>query len=180
MIAVSFLDQIAIRADLSPHPPELARRPQKAIDVPYFPLFAINENKTEVVEDRAAYIHPSSLLAHHSPTELPQYIVYSHLQRAMPDAINTVKRQKTRMHPLTPVTTKFLTGMADKHPLFQYSKPIGSIEPVLGKPHERMCWLIPSMTSGTSQVAWPLQAQKILEKKNAKGIWERVKIVGDR
>ena len=179
MIAVSFLDQIAIRADLSPHPPEMARRPQKAIDVPFFPLFTANENKAEVMEDRAVYIHPSSLLAHHHPTELPQYIVYSHLQRAMPDAINTVKRQKTRMHPLTPVSSKFLTGMADKHPLFQYSKPIGSIEPVLGNPDERMCWVIPSMTSGTGQMAWPLQAQKILEKKNAKGTWERVKILGD-
>ena len=180
MIAVSFLDQIAIRADLSPHPPEMARRPQKAVDVPFFPLFATHENKAETVEDRAVYIHPSSLLAHHNPTELPQYIIYSHLQRAMPGTINSVKRQKTRMHPLTPVSSRFLTGMADKHPLFQCSKPIGSIEPVPGKPNERMCWVIPSMTSGTAQVAWPLQAQKVLEKKNVKGIWERVKIVGDR
>ena len=173
MLAVAFIDQIAIRADLSPDPPEISRRPQRATDVPYFALFPTHEGTAQDLEDKAIYIHPSSLLANVTPKELPQYIVYSHLQRAATNSISSVKKTKTRMHPLTPVGAKVLASMSNGHPLFELSKPIGAIESVPGRPDERMCWVIPSIIGDKGRKGWPLAAQKILEKRNERGVWVR-------
>ncbi|KAL8708722.1 MAG: hypothetical protein Q9220_006448 [cf. Caloplaca sp. 1 TL-2023] len=83
ILAAAFLDQLAIRADLSPSPPEMARAPKRAIDVPYLPLFPAHEGRrAQDLADLAVFIHPSSVLAHSPPKELPQYLVYSHLQRS--------------------------------------------------------------------------------------------------
>ncbi|KAL8955443.1 MAG: hypothetical protein Q9183_006643, partial [Haloplaca sp. 2 TL-2023] len=81
MVAAAFIDQIAIRADLSPSPAEMVRQPSRAIDVPYLPLFPIHQGRAKDVVETTVYIHPSSVLAHVPPKELPQYIVYARLQR---------------------------------------------------------------------------------------------------
>ena len=80
VVAAGFLDHVAIRADLSPNPPETHRKPTRAVDVPYLTLLPSNTSRDG--EDKAVYIHPSSPLAHLSPQECPEYVVYSYLQRA--------------------------------------------------------------------------------------------------
>ncbi|KAI5302075.1 putative ATP-dependent RNA helicase DHR1, partial [Ascosphaera atra] len=58
--AAGFIDQVAIRADLSPNPPEMPRNPKRAIDVPYFTLFPSREDgrPAKTLVERAVYIHP--------------------------------------------------------------------------------------------------------------------------
>ena len=126
ILAAGFIDQLAIRADLSPSPPEVYRKPKRAIDVPYLTLFSSHVSRGQDGEDidRAVYIHPSSILAHLSPKELPQYIVYSHLQRAAPSMIGG-KTPKVRMHALTSVSGNTLTALAQGTSLLEYGKPIG-------------------------------------------------------
>ncbi|KAF7558056.1 hypothetical protein G7046_g5915 [Stylonectria norvegica] len=76
MVATGFIDQVAIRADLTPNPPEHWRKPRRAIDIPYIPLIPVHASQ-EVESDRAVYIHPTSPLAHLSTQECPEYIVFS-------------------------------------------------------------------------------------------------------
>ncbi|KAL8882689.1 MAG: hypothetical protein Q9192_007541, partial [Flavoplaca navasiana] len=71
IVAAAFIDQLAIRADLAPSPPEMARKPSRAIDVPYFPLFPTHQGRAEDLTDVAVYIHPSSVLSHLPAKELP-------------------------------------------------------------------------------------------------------------
>ncbi|KAJ4287581.1 putative ATP-dependent RNA helicase DHR1 [Kalmusia sp. IMI 367209] len=127
--AAGFIDQVALRADLAPIPPELPRKPKTAIDVPYITLFPSQKGK--VVKDdpssQYVYIHPSSLLARTPPAKLPAYIIYSHLQRAAPSTVDAVRTPKTRMHPLTPVTRPQIINIALNTPLLQLSKPKGKI-----------------------------------------------------
>ncbi|KAI4137143.1 MAG: hypothetical protein L6R39_007454, partial [Caloplaca ligustica] len=127
ILAVGFIDQIAIRADLSPFPPELPRKPSRAIDVPYFPLLPLHRGRVEELVDRAVYIHPSSVLSHIPPKDLPQYIVYSHLQRGQPATIEGSKKVKTRMHALTTVTGKQIAALAQGTSLLEYGKPVGKV-----------------------------------------------------
>ncbi|KAL8938893.1 MAG: hypothetical protein Q9211_002990, partial [Gyalolechia sp. 1 TL-2023] len=92
IVAAGFMDQLAIRADLSPSPPALSRKPARAIDVPYLPLIRVHQGRTEDIVDVAVYIHASSVLAHLPTDELPQYIVYSHLQRGTPATVEGSKK----------------------------------------------------------------------------------------
>ncbi|KAL9029057.1 MAG: hypothetical protein Q9196_002665, partial [Gyalolechia fulgens] len=92
VVAAGFMDQLAIRADLSPSLPALSRKPARAIDVPYLPLIRVHQGRTEDIVDVAVYIHPSSVLAHLPTNELPQYIVYSHLQRGTPATVEGSKK----------------------------------------------------------------------------------------
>lgn len=87
--AAAFIDQIAILHSESPSPLDLPRRPTRAIDVPYLPLFPImSKRKADMdVIDKAVFIHPSSILARLAVKELPKYIVYSHLQRGSPSTV---------------------------------------------------------------------------------------------
>ncbi|KAL8670280.1 MAG: hypothetical protein Q9168_005164, partial [Polycauliona sp. 1 TL-2023] len=87
IVAAAFIDQLAIRADLAPSPPEMQRKPSRAIDQPYLPLFPTHQGRVEDLVDIAVFIHPSSVLAHLPAKELPQYLVYSHLQRGTPATI---------------------------------------------------------------------------------------------
>ncbi|PSN70752.1 pre-mRNA-splicing factor ATP-dependent RNA helicase PRP16 [Corynespora cassiicola Philippines] len=127
--AAGFIDQIAIRADLAPVPPELPRKPKTAIDVPYLTLFPSHtgpRNPDDPME-QYVYLHPSSLLARTPPAQMPAYIVYSHLQRAAPASVQGSKAPKTRMHPLTPVTRPQIINIALNTPLLQVSKPKGKV-----------------------------------------------------
>ena len=164
VVTAGFLDHIAIRADLSPNPPETYRKPTRAIDVPYLTLFPSNISRDE--EDKAAYIHPSSPLAHLSTQECPEYIVYSYLQRA--STTLTGKIPKTRMNSLTDIPGGQLAALAKGTPLLYYGKPIKEVKSAsksdLGNVRE--CWVIPYLRpEGSGAIGWPLPARKVTQKK---------------
>ncbi|KAK1778393.1 P-loop containing nucleoside triphosphate hydrolase protein [Copromyces sp. CBS 386.78] len=127
MVAAGFIDQVAIRADKAPTPPDMYRKPKRAIDVPYLPLIPLESSedghKLEL-EEKLVYIHPSSPLAHLSVDECPDYIVYAYLQKAGNTGADGQKRAKTRMHALTDLTAGQLASLAKGTPLITYGKPI--------------------------------------------------------
>ncbi|CAG8971343.1 hypothetical protein HYALB_00005961 [Hymenoscyphus albidus] len=171
MAASGFIDHIAIRADLSPNPPAIHRKPTRAIDVPYLTLFPTHLRSDD--EDKAVYIHPSSPLAHLSPQECPDYIVYSYLQRAAPAAATPEKIPRTRMHALTDITGGQIAALAKGTPLLHYGKPIKEV--MRGKEGDggvREIWVIPYLRSeGTGGVGWPLPARKLEQRKVAGRGW---------
>jgi ATP-dependent RNA helicase DHX37/DHR1 len=167
MVAAGFIDHIAIREDLSPNPPETRRKPTRAIDVSYLTLFPSHIKRDDY--DNAVYIHPSSPLAHISPQECPEYIVYSYLQRAVPEAATPEKIPKTRMHALTDITGGQLDALAKGTPLLHYGKPIKEVMPKSKGENDakvRECWVIPYLRAeGTGGIGWPLPARKVTQKK---------------
>ena len=171
IVACGFIDQVAIRADLAPQPPDMLRSPKRAIDVPYLTLFPIHEGKSEALESVAVFIHPSSVLAHVLPKDLPQYLVYSTLQRSAPSTIAGAKMTKTRMHPLTSINGSQLTALTRGTSLLEYGKPVGKIEDVKGEKDKRIAWVVPSLVGGIGGRAWPLPAVKVLQKKDRRGDW---------
>ena len=177
-IAAAFIDHIAILASASPSPPDLPRKPTRAIDVPYLPLFPINTKRRAEIDivDTAVFIHPSSVLAHIATKDLPTYIVYSHLQRGTSATIEGAKKLRTRMHALTAVTAKQIAALAKGTPLLAYGKPIGKIEE--GGSKTRTCWIVPSLVGGKGSMGWPLPAQKVAQKRDAKGEWVVEKVIG--
>ncbi len=176
--AAAFIDQIAILASASPSPPELPRKPTRAIDVPYLPLFPINTKRRADAEivDIAVFIHPSSVLAHLATKDLPVYVIYSHLQRGTPATIEGAKKPRTRMHALTAVTAKQIAGLAKGTPLLVYGKPIGKIEE--GDSKTRTCWVVPSLVGEKGSMGWPLPAQKVVQKRDGRGEWVVEKVIG--
>ena len=188
--AAAFIDQIAIHHSLHPNPPDLPRTPKRAIDVPYLPLFPINQTRISSTDltDIAVFIHPSSILSHTPVKDLPTYIVYSHLQRAAPSTINTnnnedttTKKPRTRMHALTAVTGKQILGLARGTPLLRYGKPVGKIvEEKLGEDGKRRreCWVVPELVGEKGSIGWPLPAQKVVQKRDGRGEWVVEKVVG--
>ncbi|GAP91733.1 putative DEAH-box RNA helicase [Rosellinia necatrix] len=183
MIAAGFIDQVAIRGDLAPVPPEMQRKPRRAIDVPYLPLQplqtssrpAASNNSDDPLVDRAVYIHPSSNLAHYSLQELPDYIVYSGLQRSSasgPIEGAGAKRPKTRMLALTDVTGAQLSALAKGTPLVTYGKPIKEVQVVAAAAgaaaaaSTRECWVVPYLRAeATGGQGWPLPVKKVTQKK---------------
>ncbi|KAL8812062.1 MAG: hypothetical protein Q9223_007387, partial [Gallowayella weberi] len=129
ILAAAFIDQLAIRADLAPSPPETPRmKPTRAIDVPYLPLFPIHQDRrVNDLIDIAVFIHPSSVLAHLPPKQLPAYVVYARLQLGTPATVDGGKKVKTRMHALGAVTGKQIQVLARGTPLLRYGKPIGKV-----------------------------------------------------
>ena len=175
--AAAFIDQIAILASASPSPPDLPRKPSRAIDVPYLPLFPINPKRradTDII-DIAVFIHPSSVLAHIATKDLPTYVVYSHLQRGTTATIEGAKKPRTRMHALTAVTAKQITGLAKGTPLLEYGKPVGKIEEADSK--TRTCWVVPSLVGEKGGMGWPLPAQKVVQKKDGRGEWSVERVI---
>jgi ATP-dependent RNA helicase DHX37/DHR1 len=166
MVAAGFIDHVAIRADMSPNP-QLRRKPTRAIDVPYLTLFPSNIRRDD--DEKAVYIHPSSPLAHLSPQECPEYIIYSYLQRAAPSPKIPEKIPRTRMHALTDITGGQLAALAKGTPLLHYGKPIKEVMPKMkgdGDANVRECWVIPYLRrEGTGAIGWPLPARKVTQKK---------------
>ncbi len=202
IIAAGFIDQVAIRADLSPNPPAPTtyKKPKRAIDVPYYTLFTSQQHTTrksssnspESEEDKAVYIHPSSILASTPPSQLPQYIIYSHLQRSSPSSTpspsNPNKQPKIRMHPLTPISGLQLSSLAQDTPLLEYSKPIGKINMLAGGggggesgAEKRECWVIPNLVGGVGAGAggrgWPLPARKVVQRREGGRGWVVEKVL---
>ncbi|KAK5993486.1 putative ATP-dependent RNA helicase DHR1 [Cladobotryum mycophilum] len=172
MAAAGFIDQVAIRADLAPNPPEQFRKPRRAIDVPYIPLIPLNGSGSS--EDPCVYIHPTSPLAHLSPQECPEYIIYAFLQRATPSGVDSNKKPKARMHSLTDVTAGQLAGLAKGTPLLTYGKPIKEVKApsLTDGATTRECWVIPYLRAeNTPGQGWPLSAQKVKQKKVAGKGW---------
>ena len=175
ILAAAFIDQIAVRADLSPFPPELPRKPLRAIDVPYFPLFPSHVGKAQDLIDIAVFILPSSVLANVSPKELPQYIVYSHLQRGTPATISGSKTPKMRMHALTGISGKQIAALAKDTPLLRYGKPIGKVVEEAGK---RECWAVPELVGEMGKAGWPLPAIRVVQRKDVRDGWVVEKVLG--
>ena len=170
--AAGFIDQVAMRADLAPVPPELSRKPKTAIDVPYVTLFSSNKSPTDDPNERYVYLHPSTLLARTPPAKLPGYIIYSHLQRAAASTINGVKMPKTRMHPLTPVTRPQLINIALGTPLLQASKPKGKIAEIprtSGAPERRECEVEMTLLGEKGSQGWGLGVRKVVQRKEGSG-----------
>ncbi|POS86051.1 hypothetical protein EPUL_002179 [Erysiphe pulchra] len=168
MVAAGFIDHIAIRADICPNSPVIQRKLTRAIDVPYLTLFPSHINRNE--EDHAVYIHPESPLAHLSPQECPEYIVYSYLQRAASKTVKSTKAPKTRMHCLTDITGNQLAALTKGTPLLHYGKPLKEVLPKVKNnedPKVRECWVIPFLRPESigGSIGWPLPARKVTQRK---------------
>lgn len=163
IVAAGFVDQVALRADLVPQPPEQHRKPRRAIDVPYVPLIPLSP------EDALVYIHPGSPLAHLSPQECPEFVIYSHLQRASTSGLDQEKRPKIRMHSLTDVAGGVLAGLVKGTPLISYGKPIKEVKaPAAGTDGAlvRECWVVPYLKAeGVAGQGWPLPVRKVKQRK---------------
>ncbi|KAJ4350978.1 putative ATP-dependent RNA helicase DHR1 [Ascochyta clinopodiicola] len=171
--AAGFIDQVAMRADLAPVPPELSRKPKTAIDVPYVTLFSSNDSRSDDPNEKYVYLHPSTLLARTPPAKLPGYIIYSHLQRASTSVINGAKTPKTRMHPLTPVTRPQLINIALGTPLLQASKPKGKIAELPranGAPERRECEVEMSLLGEKGSQGWGLGVRRVVQRKEGAGM----------
>ncbi|OJJ43805.1 hypothetical protein ASPZODRAFT_122885 [Penicilliopsis zonata CBS 506.65] len=179
IVTAGFIDNVAIRADLAPVPPEQSRSPKRAIDVPYLTLFKSREGLTQELNEMAVYVHPSSVIARLSPKEMPQYIIYSHLQQAAPSAISTEQgtTTKIRMFPLVAPSGLQLAAIANNTPLLEYGKPIGKVETMEGIPQRRQCWVVPSLVGETGSTGWPLPAKKVIQRKDPKEGWVVEKVV---
>ncbi|KAI1130889.1 DEAH-box RNA helicase [Nemania abortiva] len=169
MVAAGFIDQVAIRGDLAPVPPKMYRKPRRAIDVPYLPLQPLQTSGTtsdDALVDKAVFIHPSSSLAHYSLQELPEYVIYSGLQRSSASGpIDGAKKPKTRMLALTDVTGAQLSALAKGTPLISYGKPIKEVQAAAGA-STRECWVVPYLRAeGTGGQGWPLPVKKVTQKR---------------
>ena len=174
--AAGFIDQIAMRADLAPVPPELPRKPKTAIEVPYITLFSSQSERSDDPYAQFVYLHPSSLLARTPPAKMPGYIVYSHLQRAATQIINGARTPKTRMHPLTPVTRPQIINIALNTPLLQASKPKGKIAEL--SKDRRECEVEMSLMGEKGSQGWGLGVRKVIQRKEGSGRWTIEKILG--
>jgi ATP-dependent RNA helicase DHX37/DHR1 len=170
MIAAGFIDQVAIRADLAPVPPEQQRKPRRAVEVPYLPLIPIDKGEP-------VYIHPASPLAHLSTGECPEYVVYSYLQRAAASGVDSEQKPKARMHALTDITGAQLASLAKGTPLITYGKPIkevstGSAATESGEGTFREVWVVPYLREeSVGGQGWPLPAKKVKQRKLAGKGW---------
>ncbi|KAJ5936038.1 ATP-dependent RNA helicase DHR1 [Penicillium verhagenii] len=177
IVTAGFIDHVAIRADLAPVPPENTRASRRAIDVPYLTLFRSREGPMDDLAQRAVYIHPSSIMAKLSPKEMPQYIIYSHLQQSQAATVVADQVPKIRMFPLVAPSGLQLSALAHDTPLVEYGKPIGKTETLEGIPQRRACWVIPSMVGDAGGTGWPLPAKKVVQRKDAKDGWVIEKFV---
>lgn len=174
--ASGHIDRVAIRYDRLPTPPELGIKPRRAIDVPYLPLIPLTDRGSASITEKAVYIHPSSVLSRLTAKELPEYIVYSHLQRAQAhtvsaagDSHNLNSTPKIRMFPLTPVTTAQLSLLARDTALIEYGKPVAKskVEDLPGTPKRRECWVVAELKVGAGErggglgFGWPLPPVKV-------------------
>lgn len=177
IVAAGFIDQVAQRADLCPDITDLpGPKPKRATDVPYVTLFPSHERYAGGRDDdpatRFVFLHPSSVLAHQNPKSLPQYLVYSHLQRASPSTINATAVPKVRMHALCPITGAQLIALATGTPLLQWGKPAGKMvekdRDELGR-ERRECYVIPNLVGEMGGRGWPLPAKRVVQRREVGG-----------
>lgn len=178
IVTAGFIDNVAIRADLAPIPPEQERAPRRAIDVPYLTLFRSRDThpRDQDLTSRAVFVHPSSLLGKLSPKEMPQYIIYSHLQQSSASLVSD-QAPKIRMFPLVAPSGLQLAAIAHGTPLIEYGKPIGKTELLEGIPPRRSCWVVPSLVGDAGGTGWPLPAKKVVQRKDPREGWVIEKFV---
>lgn len=188
IVAAGFLDQVAIRADLLPSAePSFGRKPRRAIEVAYRPLFPLGDvdrSADPVTHElqRSVFVHPSSVLARLSVSEMPSYVVYSHLSRAAPKTVEAgTAARRTRMHPLTTVGAKALAALAEGTPLLEMGKPVGKIEDSEAG-RRRTCWVAltlrpPVSEGGAVAAGWPVGAWKVEQRRGRKGEWETERVL---
>ena len=187
IVTAGFIDNVAIRADLAPVPPDMPRSAKRAIDVPYVTLFRSRDSASSAAASslpeqrqlnvKAVYVHPSSVLAKLSAGEMPQYIVYSHLQQqsslsSRPD----IGMAKVRMFPLVTPSGAQLSAIAHGTPLIEYGKPIGKVEMMEGEPR-RICWVVPSLVGEAGGTGWPLPVKKVIQRRDLREGWVIEKFV---
>ncbi|OJJ04695.1 hypothetical protein ASPVEDRAFT_136554 [Aspergillus versicolor CBS 583.65] len=170
IVTAGFIDNVAIRADLAPVPPEMQRTPKRAIDVPYLTLFRSRDGPSKELNEKAVFVHPTSVIAKLSPKEMPQYIIFSHLQQSAPSVV-AGDAPKIRMYPLVTPSGLQLSALAHGTPLIEYGKPIGKIEQLDGVPERRACFVIPSLVGEVGSTGWPLPAKKVIQRKDLKQGW---------
>lgn len=181
--AAGFIDQIALRADLAPVPPELPAKPKTAIDVPYLTLFPSSEGGKQSKDDpgrQYVYLHPSSVLARTRPGKLPAYIIYSHLQRAAPSSVDAVRSPKTRMHPLTPVTRPQIVNIALNTPLLRVGKPQGKIVDMDTDQgvERRECEVEMTLQGEKGTQGWGMGVKRIIQRRDAATkVWSVEKVL---
>ncbi|KAF2787245.1 P-loop containing nucleoside triphosphate hydrolase protein [Melanomma pulvis-pyrius CBS 109.77] len=180
--AAGFIDQIAMRADLAPVPPALARKPKSATDVPYLTLFPSTLGRASSTDPGAAYvyIHPHSILARTPPAKLPGLLIYSHLQRASPSSISGARTPKTRLHPLTPISRNQVVNIALGTPLLRVSKPKGKIVDLApeGRTERRECEVEVSLVGEKGSQGWGLGVRRVVQRREGRGIWAVERILG--
>lgn len=174
--AAGFIDQIAMRADLAPIPPELPRKPKTAIDVPYITLFSSQNERSDDPYSQYVFLHPSSILARTPPAKMPGYIIYSHLQRAATSTIHGSKTPKTRLHPLTPITRPQIINIALNTPLLQASKPKGKVVELADG--RRECELEMSLMGERGSQGWGLGVRRVVQRKDTGGRFVVEKVLG--
>ncbi|OQE29916.1 hypothetical protein PENSTE_c002G06407 [Penicillium steckii] len=177
IVTAGFIDNVAIRADMAPVPPENPRAPRRAIDVPYLTLFRSRDGPpSEDISERAVFIHPTSTLSKLTPKEMPQYIIFSHLQQSSASLVSD-QLPKIRMFPLVVPSGPQLAAIAHETPLLEYGKPIGKTEILDGIPVRRSAWVVPSLVGDAGGTGWPLPARKVIQKKDPKEGWVIEKFV---
>ena len=162
--ASGYIDQVAIRADLSPNPPEVSQKPRRAIDVPFLPLIPLTDKGGAAsLLERAIFLHPSSVLAKQSVKDLPKFIVYTHLQKSQSRSVGGEEIAKTRMFPLAPVDGTTLIQLAKDTALLEYGRPVPGmkIEEIRGVPKRRECFVSTELRAGTRGFGWPLASVKV-------------------
>ncbi|KAM3423119.1 hypothetical protein BST61_g575 [Cercospora zeina] len=178
--AAGYIDQVAVRYDLLPGAVSVGRKPQRAIEVAYRTLQPSNNDidrqasMQEQERQKCVFVHSSSPLARLSTTEMPPYVVYSSLSRVAARTVGGT--QRTRFHPLTPVTPVQLASLAEGTPLLDIGKPIGKIEELGGG--KRQCWVSVAVrdTTTAGSTGWPLKAWKVLQAKQDKE-WKIEKVL---
>ena len=169
--AAGYVDQVAIRADLAPTPPEMLAKPRRAIDVPYLPLIPLAKRPTASLLEKAIFIHPSSLLAKQPHKDLPRYIIYSHLQKSQVQSISngeTTVVPKTRMFPITPLDGRTLVNLTKDTALLEYGRVVTSmkVEELGDVPKRRVCWVTTELKGAREEgtvgsMGWPLPAVRV-------------------
>ena len=186
--AAGFIDQVAIRADLSPEvPAALARKPKRAADVPYVTLFPSYDTSTSTVaateetKAKCVYVHPSSVLAHRPPKSLPDYIIYASIQRSGSTTDAAGKPAGTvRMHPLTEVSARQLVVLAKGTPLLEWGKPVGKVDvlPREEGKERRECTVVPSLVGQKGGLGWALGGTSVVQRREPGTGWVVERVVG--
>jgi ATP-dependent RNA helicase DHX37/DHR1 len=172
IIAAGFVDQVAIRADCLPSPPDVERKPKRAIDVRYQTLIPSYDAAEVTSEDgKYVYLHPSSLLSRTAASKVPRYVVYQRLQRSQSSREGSMA--KTRMHPLTPVSGAQLAVLARGTTLLSVGKPIGKIQvlPFVEGKERRQCSVVVSLTGQSGSIGWPLLRKEVIQRREPGEGW---------